>query len=194
MPSGTQACGLRISTAHRLTQSIIGKFVTSYIEINNGAVGQLLQQLADRAGETEPFLRALGEDMVERIKGRFGSGTGPDGTPWALNGPVTLARYIQSRGSRSKKRPSAPPVKRPLIASGEMSRGIHYQVNGDALLVASPAPQAFMMQFGGTKAEFPHLWGDIPARPFFPVQPDGSLYQGEEDAIVEALTHYLTIE
>jgi hypothetical protein len=75
-----------------------------------------------------------------------------------------------------------------------MSRGIHYQVNGDALLVASPAPQAFMMQFGGTKAEFPHLWGDIPARPFFPVQPDGSLYQVEEDAIVDALTHYLTIE
>jgi phage gpG-like protein len=23
-----------------------------------------------------------------------------------------------------------------------------------------------MMQFGGTKSQFPHLWGDIPARPF----------------------------
>lgn len=23
-----------------------------------------------------------------------------------------------------------------------------------------------MMQFGGTKAQFPHLWGDIPARPY----------------------------
>ncbi|WP_248594777.1 hypothetical protein [Candidatus Accumulibacter contiguus] len=27
---------------------------------------------------------------------------------------------------------------------------------------------AAMQQFGGTKARFPHLWGDIPARPFFP--------------------------
>ncbi len=27
---------------------------------------------------------------------------------------------------------------------------------------------AAMQNFGGTKAEFPNLWGDIPARPFFP--------------------------
>ena len=25
---------------------------------------------------------------------------------------------------------------------------------------------AAMQQFGGTKSQFPHLWGDIPARPF----------------------------
>lgn len=168
--------------------------MSSYIEINNNAVGQLLQQIEQRAGDMEPFLRALGEDMVERIKERFGRSTGPGGIPWAPNSAVTLARYIQSRGKPSKKKPRAQPAKRTLIASGEMSRGIHYQVSDEALLVASPAPQAFMMQFGGSKAEFPHLWGDIPARPFFPVQPDGSLYQVEADAIVDALTHYLTVE
>lgn len=168
--------------------------MNQHIEINNGSVAQLLKQLGQRAGDMEPFLRALGEDVVERIKGRFGTGTGPDGAPWAPNSPVTLARYIQSHGRRSGKRAPAAPAKRPLIASGEMSRGIHYQVNADALLVASPAPQAFMMQFGGTKAQFPHLWGDIPARPFFPVRADGSLYPDEEQEILDALTHYLTIE
>lgn len=168
--------------------------MNQHIEINNTSVDQLLKQLADRAGDMEPFLRALGEDVVERIKGRFGTSTGPDGVPWAANSAATLARYVQSHGRRTGKRAQAAPAKRPLIASGEMSRGIHYQVNADALLVASPAPQAFMMQFGGTKAQFPHLWGDIPARPYFPVQPDGSLYPAEEQEILDALTHYLTVE
>ena len=168
--------------------------MNQHIEINNGSVDQLLKQLGQRAGDMEPFLRALGEDMVERIKGRFGAGTAPDGVPLAPNSATTLARYIQSRGRRSGRRAPAAPAKRPLIASGEMNRGIHYQVATDALLVASPAPQAFMMQFGGTKAQFPHLWGDIPARPFFPVRPDGSLYPDEEQDIIDALTYYLTVE
>lgn len=32
--------------------------------------------------------------------------------------------------------------------------------------MGSARPYAAMMHFGGTKPEFPHLWGDIPARPF----------------------------
>lgn len=167
--------------------------MSQHIEINNGSVDQLLKQLGQRAGDMEPFLRALGEDMVERIKGRFGTGTAPDGVPWAPNSTTTLSRYIQSRGRRSGGRAPAAPAKRPLIASGEMSRGIHYQVGTDALLVASPAPQAFMMQFGGTKTDFPHLWGDIPARPFFPVRRDGTLYPAEESDIVDSLRQYLTL-
>jgi len=31
---------------------------------------------------------------------------------------------------------------------------------------------AAMMQFGGTKSEFPNLWGDIPARPFLGISED----------------------
>ncbi|OON62294.1 hypothetical protein B0920_02105 [Massilia sp. KIM] len=167
--------------------------MTSQIEISNQATTELLDQLARRTGDMEPFLRALGEDMVERIKMRFGSGVGPDGVHWAANSPVTLARYIASRGRRSSKRAAAAPAKKPLVASGEMARGMHYQVRGDALVVASNTPQAFMMQFGGRKAEFPHLWGDIPARPFFPIRPDGSLYAAEESDIVDSLRHYLTV-
>jgi phage gpG-like protein len=70
---------------------------------------------------------------------------------------------------------------------------MHYEVGTDELLVASPAPQAFMMQFGGAKADFPHLWGDIPARPFFPVRRDGTLYPAEESDIVDSLRQYLTL-
>jgi phage gpG-like protein len=43
---------------------------------------------------------------------------------------------------------------------------------------------AAMQQFGGTKAEFPHLWGDIPERPFLGVSDD-------EKEILEIISDYL---
>jgi phage gpG-like protein len=48
-----------------------------------------------------------------------------------------------------------------------------------------------MQQFGGTKAQFPNLWGDIPARPFLPITADGALYPAEESLIVDTLQRYL---
>lgn len=169
------------------------------IEIISQPLDDLLGQLMKRTGEAQPFLQALGEDMVERIKGRFVTATAPDGTAWAPNSAATLARYIQSRGKTASKKKSAagkkaPPSKRPLTDHGDLSMGIHYQAGDDGLLIASPAPQAFMMQFGGTKSQFPNLWGDIPARAFFPMRPDGSLYQAEEDEIVSSLAYYLSVQ
>ncbi len=44
---------------------------------------------------------------------------------------------------------------------------IEYQLRGNnALEIGSPKKYAAMQQFGGTKADFSHLWGGIPARPF----------------------------
>ena len=39
----------------------------------------------------------------------------------------------------------------------------------DRVEVGSNRVYAAMMQFGGTKAAYPHLWGDIPPRPFLGV-------------------------
>lgn len=46
---------------------------------------------------------------------------------------------------------------------------------------------AAIQQFGGTKAQFPHLWGDIPARPFLPITPAGTLYPADREKILAAL-------
>jgi phage gpG-like protein len=49
-------------------------------------------------------------------------------------------------------------------------------------------PYAAMQNFGGTKAEFPHLWGDIPARAFFPDKARGlpDDYNKEISAVLRA--------
>ena len=114
---------------------------------------QALSDLARSLTDMKPALKAIGESLVESTKQRFVDSKGPDGVKWKPNKPSTLAR------KKSRK---------PLIGESLMlSEQIHYDViANDTLIVGSSMEYAAMQQFGGTKAEFPNLWGDIPARPF----------------------------
>ncbi len=112
-----------------------------------------LQRLRDRVGNIRPALNDIGEAISESTKRRFGTLTAPDGSHWAANSDVTIERKGNDR---------------PLTGvSGELMDEIHSQLDGAfGVKIGSGKDQATMMQFGGTKAEFPHLWGDIPARAF----------------------------
>ena len=52
-------------------------------------------------------------------------------------------------------------------------------------------PYAAMQQFGGKKSQFPKLWGDVPARPYIPIDKNGNLQPEAEDAVIGVVTHYL---
>jgi len=53
--------------------------------------------------------------------------------------------------------------------SKSLSIQFSYRVIGEnSVMISSPMIYAAMQNFGGSKAEFPNLWGDIPTRPFFP--------------------------
>lgn len=71
--------------------------MTSVITINSTALTALLNSLSQRYGNIQPQLAAIGEDIMERTKQRFATGTAPDGTPWADNTQATLANYISRR-------------------------------------------------------------------------------------------------
>ena len=94
--------------------------------------------------------------MVESTKHRFETTTGPDGGLWAANSQATLDHKAGST---------------PLTGeTGSLMQSIHSQLDGGfAVEIGSNKDQAAMMQFGGTKDQFPHLWGDIPARPYLGV-------------------------
>lgn len=172
------------------------------IEVRSTALSALLTALHDRVNDMAPLLMATGDDLIEGTKQRFASATGPDGSPWKANSQTTLEAYIMQRGGLSKKTGKITAKgqmlatsKRPLQGhSGDLARQFSSQVtSGTTLLVGSSMIYAAMQQYGGTKAQFPHLWGDIPARPFFPLRPDGSLYPQEEAKLVDRLRQYLTI-
>lgn len=128
------------------------------VTVDDNRIRAALLRLHHAAGDISPALREIREALVESTKARFETGTGPDGNDWTKN-----------KDSTSKRKGSS----RPLLASGTLMNQIDGRLVGnDALAVYSTMEYAAMMQFGGTKAEFPQLWGDIPARPFLGISND----------------------
>jgi phage virion morphogenesis protein len=141
------------------------------IEFDDDQVQRALRQLRDTVGNLDPVLTEIGEALSESTKQRFGTLIGPDGRRWPDNSPVTIERKGRNQ---------------PLTGEGTLGEQIHAQLLGDdTLAVGSNMVYAAMQQFGGTKAEFPHLWGDIPARPFLGVSDD------DKDEILNIIAAHL---
>ena len=94
----------------------------------------------------------------------------------------------------SIKKPGAGAIQAPPLFghSGDLRREFDVQATQNSVTVGNSAEYAAMQQFGGTKASFPHLWGDIPVRPFLPILQNGDLYPAERSAVVEAIHTYLS--
>lgn len=129
-----------------------------------------LQELQRRTQNLRPLLLEIGEDITESTKQRFVTTTDPDGNQWVKNSQVTLDRKSGSR---------------PLTNEGHLAASIHYSVGNNSVEIGSNLDQAAMMQFGGTKAEFSHLWGDIPARPYLGLSVD------DEQTVLDLIKDYL---
>tara|TARA_R110002049_G_scaffold83938_8_gene213694 strand:- start:452 stop:919 length:468 start_codon:yes stop_codon:yes gene_type:complete len=130
------------------------------VELEDLGALQRIEQLLSRIERPRSLLMEIGEVVVESTKERFRDGVDPDGAPWEPNSPVTIAIYGGLFASAGAKKPLVGETRR---LSGEIS----WQLEGDrAVAIGSPMPYAAMQQFGGTRSEWPHLWGDIPARPF----------------------------
>lgn len=122
------------------------------INIDLGLLPGTLDRLQNRIVNLRPLLLEIGEDEVLATKLRFSSTTDPDDNLWAVNSAVTLAHKSGST---------------PLTNFGNFSNSINYDPPGiDSITIGTNADQGRMMQYGGKKNDFPHLWGDIPARPF----------------------------
>lgn len=134
------------------------------IEINEAQIQAALRGLEEAVSDLSQVMGDIGEALVVSTKKRFGEGKSPAGAPWAAKSPVTIAAY-QARGDKADTRPLFGP-------SGDLNSTIHYEHGPDFVRVGSSRPYAAMMQFGGTKAAFPNLWGDIPARPFLGLSDD----------------------
>lgn len=179
--------------------------MAALINVSDQAVIAALGCLQGAVEKPRPFMQAIGEDIVTRAKERFATATGPDGQPWAANSEVTLTRYIQSRGGFGKDRApgghgrginkkgaALATSKKPLQGhTGDLAREFHVSATDDSVTASNSMIYAAMQQFGGTKAEFPALWGDIPGRAFFPITAAGEIYPEESDLIVAQLAQYI---
>ena len=170
---------------------------TFSIQVNSRQPFEAMQQLEAGVRDSQSFLAALGQDITERAKRRFDTSTGPDGAAWRPNAEATLG-ILESRlgegfrkknGALNKKGVTRIAAKKPLIELGDLRRQIVPMVAGDTLTVAATQLYAGIQQFGGKAGR--GLKVTIPARPFMPLRPDGSLYPAEEAEIMTALNDYI---
>ena len=155
------------------------------IELTDRSGLDYLHGLLERAQDMRPVLMEIGEDMAESTKARFATATSPDGTAWAPNTALTLARYSslfarKKDGDFTKASAAKLAGKKPGTGETRMlGTTINYQVQGaDAVGIGSPMVYAGTFNYGAKSGEFgfgiyatrngsfPIPWGDIPARPF----------------------------
>lgn len=168
------------------------------IEIHDRAVLDALTRLQSRTSDLSPLMHDIGEHLTETTKRRFDTATAPDGSRWAENSDITLLGYLkQYKRSFSKKDGSLTQSgakrlggKKPLTGrtggGASLMATINYKAGRDFVEIGSPKEYAAMQQFGGQKSKFPHLWGDIPARPFL------GLSDQDRTNILDTISDYLT--
>lgn len=176
--------------------------MTSFtITVDDAAVRAELARLAARVDNLQPVLSDIGQQMVRRARARFASSTAPDGARWKPNSAVTLQRLADSIGPSGRKKDGslnargrrAVGAKKPLVGeSHSLETQIAHQADRRSVTVSAPTEYAAMQHFGGSRSEFPHLWGDIPARPFMPIRADGTLYPQEQRLVLDTLADWLT--
>ena len=165
------------------------------ITVDDHEVQAALTRLSLRAQNLQPILQTIGEDIMERAKKRFASSTGPDGARWAANARATVEAFVRSKGHAvsSPRGVALSAHKKPLIGlSGDLRREIHSVATPTSLVVGAVMQYAAIQQFGGKKSAYPHLWGDIPARPFLPIKQNGELYPEDKARILEMLQRYIS--
>ena len=178
------------------------------ITVQDQEVKALLQKLQSKTQNMGPVLRTLGEQITERSKARFATSSAPDGTPWKPNSAATLVMlgerllghrnkkgarsYVYSKqgGLLNGKGLDRMVNKKPLIGeSGDLRRQIVWNVSGNDLTVSATMAYSAIQQFGG-KAGRGHKV-TIPARPYLPIRPDGTLYPQEQTLVLAAINDFL---
>lgn len=143
------------------------------INVSTEAIDRAIQDLLNKGDDLTAPMKSIGEEMINRTQQRFRDKEAPDGTPWAENSPVTRKRKGHGRVLEG--------------ASNELAKQFSYSASSDGVEWGSLMVYAAMMNYGGTKAEFPHLWGDIPGREFIGLNDD------DEDEVLAILADHLAL-
>ena len=118
---------------------------------------EIIRRLGDLhfdSAKMQKFSRLAGAEMVYQTEERYINQHGPDGQPW-----LPSRRAIKDNGDT-------------LRYSGRLLASITYVPLPDGVTWGTNVVYARMMHYGGLKSVFPHLWGDIPARPYLGMNDD----------------------
>lgn len=150
------------------------------VDLQQGRLQDALRRIEWAVGDTQPLMRGIATELLSITEENL-EDQGQSGNDWqALSGVTTAIR--EAAGTW--------PGQMLQVSAGGLAASISTHADESGALVGSNKPYAAMMHFGGDKDDWPHLWGDIPARPYLPMDADGKLQPEAEDAILDlALGH-----
>lgn len=150
------------------------------VELNSDRVREALRKVEWAVGNVAPLMRVVAAELAALTEENF-ENQGQGGDPWPALSSVTTERR-EAAGTW--------PGQMLQVSAGGLAASITTQADDSSALVGSNKPYAAMMHFGGEQSEFGHLWGDIPARPYLPMDAQGNLQAEGEGAILDlALRH-----
>lgn len=148
------------------------------VELDHSRLQEALRKVEWAVGDLAPLMKGIAAEMASVTEENLEEQGRPD---WESLSSVTTERREQS---------GTWPGQMLQVSAGGLAASITTQATDSSALVGSNKPYAAMMHFGGKKADFPHLWGDIPGRPYLPMDVEGKLQPEAEDAILDlALQH-----
>lgn len=149
------------------------------VELDHQRLQATLRKIEWAVGELAPLMRGIAAELASQTEENFGEEGRPE---WEDLSDVTTTRR-EKNGNW--------PGQMLQVSSAGLAASITTQATDSSALVGSNKPYAAMMQFGGTKSDFPHLWGDIPGRPYLPMDAEGELQPEAEEAILDLAMNHL---
>ena len=148
------------------------------IELDHERLQAALRRVEWAVGDVAPLMRGIAAELASQTEENFEQEGRPD---WADLSETTTERRAKSGNW---------PGQILQISAAGLAASVTSHADDSSALVGSNKPYAAMMHFGGDQSAFPHLWGDIPGRPFLPMDTEGQLQPEAEDAILElAMNH-----
>lgn len=149
------------------------------VELDHQRLQDALRKVEWAVGDLAPLMRSTAAELLSQTEENFENEGRPD---WADLSDVTTGRREKSGNW---------PGQILQVSSAGLAASVSSAATDSSALVGSNKPYAAMMHFGGDKSEFPHLWGDIPSRPFLPMDADGVIQSEAEEAILGLALHHL---
>ncbi|MFL1515284.1 phage virion morphogenesis protein [Pseudomonas prosekii] len=150
------------------------------IELKHQHLQQTLTKLEQAIGDLTPLMQSIAAELASQTEENFEH----EGRPqWPeLSDTTTEHRAKQGHW----------PGKILQVSAAGLAASITTQSDARSAVVGSNKPYAAMMQLGGKQADFPHLWGDIPARPYLPIDHEGILQPEAEAAMLNMTLNHLS--
>lgn len=149
------------------------------VQLEHQRLQETLRTIEWAVGDLAPLMRRIAAELASQTEENFEAEGRPD---WQPLSDVTTER---------RKESGTWPGEMLRVSAGGLANSISRHSDDSSALVGSNKPYAAMMQFGGDKSDFPHLWGDIPGRAYLPMDAEGALQVEAEEAILDLAIDHL---